>query len=68
MLVNRGDNMGLFDKLKGIIKNNKVEKKEIEVYEKGLAKTRGEFTSKLNFSRISFAEISLSTVILFSLQ
>ena len=37
--------MGLFDKFKSLLKN---EDKEIETYDKGLEKTRKEFTSKLN--------------------
>ena len=34
--------MGLFDKLKNIIKKDK----EVEVYDRGLEKTRNEFNSK----------------------
>ena len=37
--------MGLFDKFKSLLKTND---KEIETYDKGLEKTRKEFTSKLN--------------------
>ena len=38
--------MGLFDKFKNVFK--KEEKQEVELYDKGLEKTRKEFTSKLN--------------------
>ena len=40
--------MGLFDKFKKILKNDKVEQEEVVTYEQGLEKTRKEFTSKLN--------------------
>lgn len=41
--------MGLFDKFKSVfISKNIEEKKEVESYDKGLEKTRNEFTSKLN--------------------
>ena len=41
--------MGLFDKIKNTFsKKNTEEKKEVEIYEKGLEKTRNEFSSKLN--------------------
>ena len=38
--------MGIFDKFKNVFK--KEEEKETLIYEKGLEKTRREFTSKLN--------------------
>ena len=38
--------MGLFDKFKGVFK--KEEKDLVDSYDKGLEKTRKEFTSKLN--------------------
>jgi len=41
--------LGLFDKIKNTFsKKNTEEKKEVEIYEKGLEKTRNEFSSKLN--------------------
>ncbi len=44
----RGEFMGLFDRFKNIIKTgNKEEKKEIENYQKGLEKTRKEFSNQL---------------------
>lgn len=39
--------MGLFDKIKNIFTQEKKEEKNIEKYDKGLEKTRIEFTSKL---------------------
>ena len=38
--------MGLFDKFKGVFK--KEEKELVDSYDKGLERTRKEFTSKLN--------------------
>ena len=40
--------MGLFDKFKNIFTKDKTEQKEIEVYDKGLEKTRRELFSKLD--------------------
>ena len=40
--------MGLFDKFKNIFTKDKIEQKEIEVYDKGLEKTRKELFSKLD--------------------
>ena len=40
--------MGLFDKFKNIFTKDKTEQKEIEVYDKGLEKTRKELFSKLD--------------------
>ena len=48
--------MGLFDKFKNVFK--KEEKKEIETYEKGLEKTRKEFTSKLNILNSKYKRVS----------
>ena len=42
--------MGLFDRFKNILK--KENKAEVDTYEKGLEKTRKEFTSKLNLLNI----------------
>ena len=40
--------MGLFDKIKSVFKKEEVkEKEEVKLYDKGLEKTRVEFTSKL---------------------
>ncbi|MBR1748561.1 MAG: signal recognition particle-docking protein FtsY [Bacilli bacterium] len=52
--------MGLFDKLKKLVskKEEKEEKKELEVYEKGLEKTRKEFVSKLNLLGIKYHKVS----------
>ena len=48
--------MGLFDKFKNAFK--KEEKKDIEKYEEGLAKTRDEFVSKLNVLGIKYTKVS----------
>ena len=53
--------MGLFDKLKNIVKNknNKEQKKETEEsYDKGLKKTRAEFVSKLSLLGIKYTRVS----------
>ena len=43
-----GDNMGLFDKFKRILKvNTEEEKKELQSYDQGLEKTTKEMRSKL---------------------
>ena len=49
--------MGLFDKLKKIVsKKEKIE--EIEIYDKGLEKTRTEFVSKLNVLGIKYTKVN----------
>lgn len=51
--------MGLFDKLKNIVNKNKEEKNEdINVYDKGLEKSRNEFVSKLNLLGIKYTKVS----------
>ena len=52
--------MGLFDKIKNLVnKKEKVEEKEtLDVYEKGLEKTRDEFVSKLNLLGIKYTKVS----------
>lgn len=40
--------MGLFDKFKNIFSNNKETKKEVELYDKGLEKTRKDFVNKIS--------------------
>ena len=46
--MNIGDNMGLFDKFKNILKpKTEEEKKEITSYDKGLEKTSKEMSTKL---------------------
>lgn len=47
--------MGLFDKFKNIF--TKEEKKELDTYDKGLEKTRKEFTSKLNLLNMKHNKI-----------
>ena len=47
--------MGLFDKFKNIFKTE--EKHDIHEYEEGLAKTRKEFTSKLNLLTLKYNKI-----------
>ncbi len=49
--------MGLFDKFKNIL-SKKEEKQDVEVYDKGLEKTRKEFTSKLNLLTMKYNRIN----------
>lgn len=49
--------MGIFAKLKNIFKKD-ISTKDIEVYEKGLEKTREEFVSKLNFLGIKYTKVN----------
>jgi len=48
--------MGLFDRFKNILK--KENKAEVDTYEKGLEKTRKEFTSKLNLLNMKYNRIN----------
>lgn len=48
--------MGLFDKFKNIVK--KDNKEEVDKYDKGLEKTRKEFTSKLNLLNMKYNRIN----------
>ena len=48
--------MGLFDKFKNIF--SKEEKAEVEVYEKGLEKTREEFVNKINILNSKYKKVS----------
>jgi len=53
--------MGIFDKLKNIIKGKEATKEShenIEKYDKGLEKTRDEFVSKLNFLGIKYTKVN----------
>lgn len=57
--------MGLFDKLKNLVskketikKEDKVEKEQLEVYEKGLTKSRNEFVSKLSLLGVKYTKVS----------
>lgn len=52
--------MGLFDKLKNLVtkKETTEEQNNLEVYEKGLEKTRDEFVSKLNLLGIKYTKVS----------
>ncbi len=52
--------MGLFDKIKNIVSKKSTEEKEevIEVYDKGLEKTREEFVSKLSLLGIKYTRVS----------
>ena len=47
--------MGIFDKFKTLIK--KENKEELNLYDKGLEKTRKEFTSKLNLLTLKHNKI-----------
>ena len=48
--------MGLFDKFKKVFKRE--EKKDIEVYDKGLEKTRNEFVNELSLLGIKYRKVS----------
>ena len=48
--------MGLFDKFKNIF--SKEEKEEVEVYEKGLEKTREEFVNKISILNSKYKKVS----------
>ena len=48
--------MGIFDKLKKVFK--KEEKKDLEVYDKGLEKTRKEFVSELSLLGIKYTKVT----------
>ena len=48
--------MGLFDKFKKIF--NKENKEDIEIYDKGLEKTRNEFVNELNLLGIKYKKVS----------
>lgn len=53
--------MGLFNKLKNIFNNKKVEEKEnedVQKYDSGLEKTRNEFVSKLNLLGIKYTKVN----------
>ena len=54
--------MGLFDKFKNLFtsKNEKVteEQKEVQIYDKGLKKTRNEFVSKLSILNSKYKKVS----------
>lgn len=47
--------MGIFDKLKNLIKND--DKDNIEKYDKGLSKTREDFVNKLNLLGIKYTKV-----------
>ncbi len=49
--------MGLFDKLKKIV-SKKEKNEEVEIYDKGLEKTRNEFVSKLNILGIKYTKVN----------
>lgn len=49
--------MGLFDKLKKIV-SKKEKTEEVEIYDKGLEKTRTEFVSKLNVLGIKYNKVN----------
>ena len=48
--------MGLFNKFKSVFK--KEDKKDIEIYDKGLEKTRKEFVNELNLLGIKYTKVS----------
>ena len=51
--------MGLFDKIKKVFKKEEIkEKEELKLYDKGLEKTRVEFTSKLGKLSKKYREVT----------
>lgn len=50
--------MGLLDKLKKIVSKSSEEKETLEVYDKGLQKTRDEFVSKLSLLGKKYTKVS----------
>ena len=48
--------MGIFNKFKSVFK--KEEKKDLEIYDKGLEKTRNEFVSELNLLGIKYKKVN----------
>lgn len=50
--------MGLFDKFKKIFSNDKKVQEEVDLYEKGLEKTRNNFISKLNLLTNKYKKIT----------
>lgn len=51
--------MGLFSKFKNIFTSkNEEEKKEVEVYDKGLEKSRKEFVSKISLLNLKYTKVS----------
>lgn len=50
--------MGLFNKFKNMFSNDKKVQKEVDLYEKGLEKTRNNFVSKLNFLTNKYKKIT----------
>lgn len=53
-----GDDMGIFDKLKNILKKPTKNQEDLKIYENGLEKTRNEFVSKLNVLGIKYTKIN----------
>jgi len=56
MYIVRWGIMGLFDKFKNIFK--KEEKKEVEIYDKGLEKTRKDFVNKISLLNSKYKKVS----------
>ena len=50
--------MGIFDKIKKFIKKEDNKKEEVELYDKGLEKTRKEFVSKLNILGLKYNKVN----------
>jgi len=50
--------MGIFDKLKNILKKSNQNNEDLKVYEEGLEKTREEFVSKLNVLGIKYTKVN----------
>lgn len=53
-----GEQMGLFDKFKQIFKTDDSSNVEVQVYDKGLEKTRNDFVSKLNLLNRKYKKIN----------
>ena len=56
--IQGGFDMGLFDKFKNVFGGNKVEQEEVELYDKGLEKTRKEFVSKISLLNLRYTKVS----------
>ncbi len=50
--------MGLFSKFKNLFTSNKEQQEEVEVYDKGLEKSRKEFVSKISLLNMKYKKVS----------
>lgn len=56
--IQGGFDMGLFDKFKNIFSGSKTEQEEVELYDKGLEKTRKDFISKISLLNLRYTKVS----------